>query len=121
MDYSPENKIIKARGNQTLPIDLLEFQGNLKRLTQKTVTSSWRRFLRKVSSRLYLFGMTLENTDCSMDTKTLLWREKGWDPKVDIIEGQMNRTRRRILLLLLRSLDGYVYTIDDLRLMGSPR
>ena len=37
MDYSPENKIIvKAHGNQTLPIDrLMEFQGNLKRLTQK--------------------------------------------------------------------------------------
>ena len=37
MKYTPADKIIiKARGHQTLPIDrLIEFQGNLKRLTQK--------------------------------------------------------------------------------------
>ena len=109
MEYSPENKIIvKARGNQTLPIDrLMEFQGNLKRLTQKNREKLMASILEKgFIAPIFVWDDAGEYRllDGHQRLKTLLWmREKGWDIPmlpVDIIEADTEKDAKEKLLLI---------------------
>ena len=109
MEYSPENKIIvKARGNQTLPIDrLLEFQGNLKRLTQKNREKLMASILEKgFIAPIFVWDDAGEYRllDGHQRLKTLLWmRERGWDIPmlpVDIIEADNEQDAKEKLLLI---------------------
>jgi len=109
VDYSPENKIIvKARGHQTLPIDrLLEFQGNLKRLTQKNREKLMTSILEKgFIAPIFVWDDAGEYRmlDGHQRLKTLLFmREKGWDIPmlpVDVIEADDEQDAKKKLLAI---------------------
>ena len=109
MEYSPENKIIvKAHGNQTLPIDrLMEFQGNLKRLTQKNREKLMASILEKgFIAPIFVWDDEGEYRllDGHQRLKTLLWmRKNGWDIPmlpVDIIEADTEKDAKEKLLLI---------------------
>ena len=128
MEYSPENKIIvKARGNQTLPIDrLLEFQGNLKRLTQKNREKLMASILEKgFIAPIFVWDDAGEYRllDGHQRLKTLLWmREKGWDIPmlpVDIIEADDEQDAKKKLLAITSqygefTVEGYAEFINDI-------
>lgn len=128
MKYSPENKIIvKARGNQTLPIDrLMEFQGNLKRLTQKNRERLMASILEKgFIAPIFVWDDAGEYRllDGHQRLKTLLWmREKGWDIPmlpVDIIEADDEQDAKKKLLAITSqygefTTDGYAEFINDI-------
>ena len=128
MDYSPENKIIvKARGNQTLPIDrLMEFQGNLKRLTQKNREKLMASILEKgFIAPIFVWDDAGEYRllDGHQRLKTLLWmRERGWDIPmlpVDIIEADDEQDAKKKLLAITSqygefTTDGYAEFINDI-------
>lgn len=128
MEYSPEKKIIvKARGNQTLPIDrLLEFQGNLKRLTQKNREKLMASILEKgFIAPIFVWDDAGEYRllDGHQRLKTLLWmREKGWDIPmlpVDIIEADDEQDAKGKLLAITSqygefTTDGYAEFINDI-------
>ncbi len=127
MEYSPENKIIvKARGNQTLPIDrLMEFQGNLKRLTQKNREKLMASILEKgFIAPIFVWDDAGEYRllDGHQRLKTLLWmREKGWDIPmlpVDIIEADDEQDAKKKLLAISSqygefTTDGYAEFVND--------
>lgn len=107
--YTPEDRIIiKARGNQTLPIDkLLEFQGGLKRLTPKNRDKLMASILEKgFIAPIFVWDDAGEYRllDGHQRLKTLLWmREKGWDIPmlpVDIIEADTEKDAKEKLLLI---------------------
>ena len=128
MEYSPENKIIvKARGNQTLPIDrLIEFQGNLKRLTQKNREKLMASILEKgFIAPIFVWDDAGEYRllDGHQRLKTLLWmRERGWDIPmlpVDIIEADDEQDAKKKLLAISSqygefTTDGYAEFITDI-------
>ena len=128
MEYSPENKIIvKAHGNQTLPIDrLMEFQGNLKRLTQKNREKLMASILEKgFIAPIFVWDDAGEYRmlDGHQRIKTLLWmREKGWDIPmlpVDIIEADDEQDAKKKLLAITSqygefTTDGYAEFINDI-------
>lgn len=128
MNYTPENKIIvKAHGNQTLPIDrLLEFQGNLKRLTQKNREKLMASILEKgFIAPIFVWDDAGEYRllDGHQRLKTLLWmREKGWDIPmlpVDIIEADDEQDAKKKLLAITSqygefTTDGYAEFINDI-------
>ena len=130
MDYSPENKIIvKARGNQTLPIDrLIEFQGNLKRLTQKNREKLMASILEKgFIAPIFVWDDAGEYRllDGHQRLKTLLWmREKGWDIPmlpVDIIEADDEQDAKKKLLAITSQygefeLDGFIEFTSDIEI-----
>lgn len=130
MKYSPENKIIvKARGNQTLPIDrLMEFQGNLKRLTQKNREKLMASILEKgFIAPIFVWDDAGEYRllDGHQRLKTLLWmREKGWDIPmlpVDIIEADDEQDAKKKLLAITSqygefTTDGYAEFINDIEI-----
>jgi hypothetical protein len=135
MEYSPENKIIvKARGNQTLPIDrLMEFQGNLKRLTQKNREKLMASILEKgFIAPIFVWDDAGEYRllDGHQRLKTLLWmREKGWDIPmlpVDIIEADDEQDAKKKLLAITSqygefTTDGYAEFIADIEVEDSIR
>jgi len=107
--YTPEDRIIiKARGNQTLPIDkLLEFQGGLKRLTPKNRDKLMASILEKgFIAPIFVWDDAGEYRllDGHQRLKTLLWmREKGWDIPmlpVDIVEADTEKDAKEKLLLI---------------------
>ena len=128
MEYSPENKIIiKAHGNQTLPIDrLMEFQGNLKRLTKKNREKLMASILEKgFIAPMFVWDDAGEYRllDGHQRLKTLLWmREKGWDIPmlpVDIIEADDEQDAKKKLLAITSqygefTTDGYAEFINDI-------
>lgn len=130
MEYSPENKIIvKARGNQTLPIDrLMEFQGNLKRLTQKNREKLMASILEKgFIAPIFVWDDAGEYRllDGHQRLKTLLWmREKGWDIPmlpVDIIEAEDEQDAKGKLLAISSqygefTTDGYAEFTSDIEI-----
>lgn len=128
MEYSPENKIIvKARGHQTLPIDrLMEFQGNLKRLTQKNREKLMASILEKgFIAPIFVWDDAGEYRllDGHQRLKTLLFmREKGWDIPmlpVDIIEADDEQDAKKKLLAITSqygefTTDGYAEFVSDI-------
>jgi hypothetical protein len=128
MEYSPENKIIvKAHGNQTLPIDrLLEFQGNLKRLTKKNREKLMTSILEKgFIAPIFVWDDAGEYRllDGHQRLKTLLWmRERGWDIPmlpVDIIEADDEQDAKKKLLAISSqygefTTEGYAEFINDI-------
>ena len=130
MEYSPENKIIvKAHGNQTLPIDrLMEFQGNLKRLTKKNREKLMASILEKgFIAPIFVWDDEGEYRllDGHQRLKTLLWmREKGWDIPmlpVDIIEAEDEQDAKGKLLAISSqygefTTDGYAEFTNDIEI-----
>ena len=130
VEYSPDNKIIvKARGNQTLPIDrLMEFQGNLKRLTQKNRDKLMASILEKgFIAPIFVWDDAGEYRllDGHQRLKTLLWmRERGWDIPmlpVDIIEADDEQDAKKKLLAITSqygefTTDGYAEFTNDIEI-----
>jgi len=128
MKYTPADKIIiKARGHQTLPIDrLIEFQGNLKRLTQKNREKLMSSILEKgFIAPIFVWDDAGEYRllDGHQRIKTLLWmREHGWDIPmlpVDIIEADDEQDAKKKLLAITSqygefTTDGYAEFINDI-------
>lgn len=128
MKYTPDDKIIvKARGHLTLPIDrLLEFQGNLKRLTQKNREKLMVSILEKgFIAPIFVWDDAGEYRllDGHQRLKTLLWmREKGWDIPmlpVDVIEADDEQDAKKKLLAITSqygefTTDGYAEFINDI-------
>jgi hypothetical protein len=130
MKYTPDDKIIiKARGHLTLPIDrLLEFQGNLKRLTQQNREKLMASILEKgFIAPIFVWDDAGEYRllDGHQRLKTLLWmREHGWDIPmlpVDIIEADDEQDAKRKLLAITSqygefTTDGYAEFVNDIEL-----
>lgn len=128
MKYTPDDKIIiKARGHITLPIDrLIEFQGNLKRLTQKNREKLMSSILeRGFIAPIFVWDDAGEYRllDGHQRIKTLLWmREHGWDIPmlpVDIIEADDEQDAKRKLLAITSqygefTTDGYAEFVNDI-------
>ena len=107
--YTPDNKIqVKAKGHTFLPIDrLLEFQGNLKRLTQQNREKLMASILEKgFIAPIFVWDDAGEYRllDGHQRLKTLLWmRQQGWDIPmlpVDIIEADTEKDAKEKLLLI---------------------
>jgi len=130
MEYTPDDKIIiKARGNQTLPIDrLVEFQGNLKRLTQRNRGKLMTSILEKgFIAPIFVWDDAGEYRllDGHQRLKTLLWmRENGWDIPmipVDIIEADNEQDAKKKLLAITSQygefdLDGFIEFTSDIEI-----
>ncbi len=128
MEYTPDDKIIiKARGHQTLPIDrLVEFQGNLKRLTQRNREKLMTSILEKgFIAPIFVWDDAGEYRllDGHQRIKTLLWmREHGWDIPmlpVDLIEADDEQDAKKKLLAITSqygefTTDGYAEFINDI-------
>jgi len=128
MKYSPENKIVvKCKGHKTLPIDqLLEFQGGLKRLTQK----NREKLIGSICERGFIAPIFVWDDkgdyrllDGHQRLKTLLWmRENGWDIPmlpVDIIEADNEQDAKKKLLAITSQygefdIDGYMEFTSDI-------
>ncbi len=107
--YTPDNKIqVKSKGHTFLPIDrLIEFQGNLKRLTQQNREKLMASILEKgFIAPIFVWDDTGEYRllDGHQRIKTLLWmRQQGWDIPmlpVDIIEADTEKDAKEKLLLI---------------------
>lgn len=128
MKYTPDDKIIiKARSHTTLPIDrLIEFQGNLKRLTQKNREKLMSSILeRGFIAPIFVWDDAGEYRllDGHQRIKTLLWmREHGWDIPmlpVDIIDADDEQDAKRKLLAITSqygefTTDGYAEFVNDI-------
>jgi len=130
MKYSPENKIVvKCKGHKTLPIDLLlEFQGGLKRLTQK----NREKLIGSICERGFIAPIFVWDDsgdyrllDGHQRLKTLLWmRENGWDIPmipVDIIEADNEQDAKKKLLAITSQygefdLDGFIEFTSDIEI-----
>lgn len=130
MKYSPENKIVvKCKGHKTLPIDqLLEFQGGLKRLTQK----NREKLIGSICERGFIAPIFVWDDsgdyrllDGHQRLKTLLWmRENGWDIPmipVDIIEADSEQDAKKKLLAITSQygefdLDGFIEFTSDIEI-----
>lgn len=128
--YTPDNKIqVKAKGHTFLPIDrLLEFQGNLKRLTQQNREKLMASILEKgFIAPIFVWDDTGEYRllDGHQRIKTLLWmRQQGWDIPmlpVDIIEADDEQDAKKKLLAITSqygefTVDGYAEFINDIEI-----
>ena len=128
MKYTPDDKIIiKARGHLTLPIDrLIEFQGNLKRLTQRNREKLMASILKKgFIAPIFVWDDAGEYRllDGHQRLKTLLWmREHGWDIPmlpVDVIEADDEQDAKKKLLAITSqygefTTDGYAEFVNDI-------
>lgn len=130
MKYTPENKIvIKCKGHATLPIDqLLEFQGSLKRLTQK----NREKLIGSICERGFIAPIFVWDDsgdyrllDGHQRLKTLLWmREHGWNIPmlpVDIIEADDEQDAKKKLLAITSQygefdLDGFIEFTSDIEI-----
>lgn len=127
MKYTPDDKIIiKARGHLTLPIDrLIEFQGNLKRLTQQNREKLMASILEKgFIAPIFVWDDAGEYRllDGHQRLKTLLWmRERGWDIPmlpVDLIEADDEQDAKKKLLAITSqygefTTEGYAEFVND--------
>ena len=131
MEYKPAEHpiIIKCKAHNTLPIDrLLEFQGGLKRLTQKNREKLMASILEKgFIAPIFVWDDAGEYRllDGHQRLKTLLWmREKGWDIPmipVDIIEADDEQDAKKKLLAITSqygefTTDGYAEFTNDIDL-----
>ena len=128
--YTPDNKIqVKAKGHTFLPIDrLLEFQGNLKRLTQQNREKLMASILEKgFIAPIFVWDDAGEYRllDGHQRIKTLLWmRQQGWDIPmlpVDIIEADDEHDAKKKLLAITSqygefTVDGYAEFTYDIEL-----
>ena len=129
MKYNPEEHpiIIQCKSHKTLPIDqLLEFQGGLKRLTQK----NREKLIGSICERGFIAPIFVWDDsgdyrllDGHQRLKTLLWmREHGWDIPmlpVDIIEADDEQDAKKKLLAITSqygefTTDGYAEFINDI-------
>ena len=126
--YTPDNKIqVKAKGHTFLPIDrLIEFQGNLKRLTQQNREKLIASILEKgFIAPIFVWDEAGEYRllDGHQRLKTLLWmRQQGWDIPmlpVDIIEADDEQDAKKKLLAITSqygefTVEGYAEFINDI-------
>ena len=131
MKYNPEEHpiIIQCKSHKTLPIDrLLEFQGNLKRLTQK----NREKLIGSICERGFIAPIFVWDDsgdyrllDGHQRLKTLLWmREHGWDIPmlpVDIIEADDEQDAKKKLLAISSqygefTTDGYAEFTSDIEI-----
>lgn len=131
MKYSPENNpiIIKCKAHQTEPIDrLIEFQGNLKRLTEK----NREKLISSICTKGFIAPLFVWDDqgewkllDGHQRLKTLLWmREKGWDIPmlpVDIIEADDEQDAKKKLLAITSQygefdIDGFIEFTSDIEI-----
>ena len=131
MDYnSSDHPIqIKCKAHQTLPIDLLlEFQGGLKRLSEK----NREKLIGSICNRGFIAPIFVWDDkgdyrllDGHQRLKTLLWmRQKGWNIPmlpVDVIEADDEQDAKRKLLAITSQygefdLTGYMEFTDTLEL-----
>jgi DNA modification methylase len=110
MKYNPEDNpiTVKCKSHTTLPIDrLVEFQGNLKKLSQK----NREKLIGSICERGFIAPIFVWDDqgeykllDGHQRLKTLLWmREKGWDIPiipVDIIEADSEEDAKKKLLAI---------------------
>ena len=126
--YTPENKIqVKAKGHTFLPIDrLLEFQGNLKRLTQQNREKLMASILEKgFIAPIFVWDDAGEyrRREGHQRLKTRLgWRQQGGAIPmlpVDIIEADDEQDAKKKLLAITSqygefTTDGYAEFISDI-------
>jgi len=131
MKYNPEEHpiIIQCKSHTTLPIDrLLEFQGNLKRLTQK----NREKLIGSICERGFIAPIFVWDDsgdyrllDGHQRLKTLLWmRENGWDIPmipVDVIEADNEQDAKKKLLAITSQygefdIDGFIEFTSDIEI-----
>lgn len=131
MIYNPKDNpiLVKCKSYTTLPIDvLIEFQGNLKRLTQK----NREKLIGSICERGFIAPIFVWDDsgdyrllDGHQRLKTLLWmRENGWDIPmipVDIIEADSEQDAKKKLLAITSQygefdLDGFIEFISDIEI-----
>jgi hypothetical protein len=131
MKYNPtENPIIiKCKAHQLEPIDrLLEFQGNLKRLSEK----NREKLIGSICTKGFIAPLFVWDDagdwkllDGHQRLKTLIWmREHGWDIPllpVDIIEAEDEQDAKRKLLAITSQygefdIDGYMEFTDGIEI-----
>lgn len=129
MKYDPLNNpiVIKCKAHQTEPIDrLIEFQGNLKRLSEK----NREKLIASICTKGFIAPLFVWDDqgewkllDGHQRIKTLLWmREKGWDIPmlpVDVIEADDEQDAKKKLLAITSqygefTTDGYAEFITDI-------
>ena len=131
MKYSPENNpiVVRCKAHQTEPIDrLTEFQGNLKRLSEK----NREKLVGSICTKGFIAPLFVWDDhgewkllDGHQRIKTLLWmREKGWDIPmlpVDIIEADDEQDAKKKLLAITSQygefdLDGFIEFTSDIEI-----
>ena len=129
MKYNPADNpiIIRCKAHQSEPIDrLTEFQGNLKRLSEK----NREKLIGSICNRGFIAPLFVWDDhgewkllDGHQRIKTLLWmREKGWDIPmlpVDIIEADDEQDAKKKLLAITSqygefTTDGYAEFTSDI-------
>lgn len=123
MKYNPIDNpvIIKCKGHQTEPIDrLIEFQGNLKRLSEK----NREKLIGSICTKGFIAPIFVWDDqgewkllDGHQRLKTLLWmRQNGWDIPmlpVDVVEADDEQDAKKKLLAITSQygefdIDGYM-------------
>lgn len=136
MEYSPEENpiVIKCKAHQTMPIDqLVEFQGNLKRLSEKNRT----KLVDSICTRGFIAPFFawddtggLKLLDGHQRLKTLLWmRQKGWDIPmlpVDLIEADsIDDAKSKLLAITSQygefTVDGFIEFTTGIELSDNIR
>jgi hypothetical protein len=131
MKYTPESHpiIIKCKAHQTEPIDrLTEFQGNLKRLSEK----NREKLIGSICNKGFIAPIFVWDDhgdwkllDGHQRIKTLLWmREHGWDIPmlpVDVIEADDEQDAKKKLLAITSTygefdIDGYLEFTSDIEI-----
>lgn len=131
MKYNPTDNpiIVKCKAHQTEPIDrLTEFQGNLKRLSEK----NREKLIGSICNRGFIAPVFVWDDhgewkllDGHQRIKTLLWmREKGWDIPmlpVDVIEADDEQDAKKKLLAITSQygefdIDGYMEFTESVEL-----
>lgn len=131
MKYNPTDNpiIIKCKAHQLEPIDrLLEFQGNLKRLSEK----NREKLIGSICTKGFIAPLFVWDDagdwkllDGHQRLKTLLWmRQNGWDIPmlpVDVIEADDEQDAKRKLLAITSQygefdIDGYMEFTDGIEI-----
>jgi hypothetical protein len=131
MKYNPTDNpiVIKCKAHQLEPIDrLLEFQGNLKRLSEK----NREKLIGSICTKGFIAPLFVWDDagdwkllDGHQRLKTLIWmREHGWDIPllpVDIIEAEDEQDAKRKLLAITSQygefdIDGYMEFTDGIEI-----
>jgi hypothetical protein len=131
MKYNPTDNpiVIKCKAHQLEPIDrLLEFQGNLKRLSEK----NREKLIGSICTKGFIAPLFVWDDagdwkllDGHQRLKTLIWmREQGWDIPmlpVDIIEADDEQDAKKKLLAITSQygefdIDGYMEFTDGIEI-----
>lgn len=131
MKYNPTDNpiVIKCKAHQTEPIDrLIEFQGNLKRLSEK----NREKLIASICTKGFIAPLFVWDDhgewkllDGHQRLKTLLWmREHGWNVPmlpVDVIEADDEQDAKKKLLAITSqygefTIDGYMEFTNEIQI-----